>query len=221
MEAELFGPLGADEYKEYATDIKHSGQHLLAIVNDILDLAKVESGQFEIQDSTVCLEELLNSCQRLIKQTALKAELELTFDISPELPYLRADQRLLKQILINLLSNAVKFTHPGGQILVSAAPLEGWACEIRVQDNGIGMLPAHIEKALTPFAQIENPAQRQHKGTGLGLPLSKSLVELHGGSMEIESQLAVGTTIKIRFPIERALASASLRAQHSVDRIAI
>ena len=221
MEAELFGPLGAREYKEYATDIKHSGQHLLAIVNDILDLAKVESGQFEIQETTICLDELLNSCQRLIKQTALKAELELSFNISPDLPYLRGDQRLLKQVMINLLSNAVKFTHPGGQILVTAVPHDDHACVISVQDNGIGMLPAHIEKALTPFAQIENQAQQEHKGTGLGLPLSKSLVELHGGTMGIESQLAVGTTITLQFPIERAVAPASLMVQQPTDRIAI
>ena len=221
MEAQMFGPLGSPQYKEYATDIKTSGKHLLGIVNDVLDLSKVEAGRIELKETVIEIPELLASCERLVKESARAGELELAFKIFPDLPYLMADQRLVKQVLVNLLSNAVKFTHQGGEILVTATTAPGVACRIEVRDNGIGMLPAHIDKALQPFAQIENAAQSNHKGTGLGLPLSKSLVELHGGTFEIESQLGAGTKIIVTFPAERAVAPADLNSPRDLKVLAI
>jgi len=202
---EVFGPTGDKRYKEYAADIHASGSHLLELINDILDLSKIEAGKLELHDDEVDVAQLIEDCARLIRGRAVDRTLAIETDVPPHLPSVWGDQRKLKQILINLMSNAVKFTQDGGSVVVSARAAEGRPFEIVVSDTGIGIAPEDLATALAPFGQVDSALNRKYQGTGLGLPLTKSLVELHGGRLELESAVGVGTNVTIRLSASRII----------------
>jgi PAS domain S-box-containing protein len=217
IEKEIFGPIGSPRYKEYANDIFESGTHLLNLINDILDVSKAEAGKIELQESQILLADLVDSSLRLIMPRAREAGVALAEPHVDHLPPLRADERRLKQVLINLLSNAVKFTPAGGRVSLDATVEPERGLAIRVRDTGIGMAPEEILKAMEPFGQVDSRLARKYEGTGLGLPLSKALVELHGGTLEIESQPGAGTTVTVRLPPER-LVRDSVATVHRLRR---
>ncbi|WP_207480880.1 PAS domain S-box protein [Arenibaculum pallidiluteum] len=202
---QMFGDAGRPEYVEYARDINESGRLLLALINDILDMSKIEAGKMELRDSVVDLGRVLLSCHRLIKPRAEEGGLELGTRVPADLPFVRAEERALKQILVNLLSNAVKFTAEGGKVVLSAE-LEGdGSLAITVEDTGIGIAPGDMEKAMAPFGQIESSLSGKTQGTGLGLPLVKALVGLHGGTLQLDSELGRGTVAIVRLPADRVI----------------
>jgi signal transduction histidine kinase len=210
------GPIDA-KYQAYAADIHASGEHLLALISDILDISKIESGRLELHDEGTSLTELVRRCVRLVQPRAEEGGLSLVEHLPVDLPDAVIDEVRLKQALLNLLSNAVKFTHAGGRIEVSAVELEDGAIEISVADNGIGMRPEDVPIALEPFRQIDSNLTRPYEGTGLGLPLTKRLIELHGGSLEIETELGRGTRVTLRLPADRALRRAPALAASAAD----
>jgi signal transduction histidine kinase len=203
LKLEQFGPLGAPNYKEYAADIHGSGEHLLAIINDILDMARIEAGKVELKEDEVDLHELAPQCLRLLRDRAAKGEVELRDELPAELPNLWADARLLKQILLNLLSNAVKFTEPGGRVTLSALPSGDGGLVIAVADTGIGIPPEMQAKVLEAFTQADGGRSRRFEGTGLGLPICRGLVALHGGELQLRSVAGEGTVVTVRLPPPR------------------
>ncbi len=203
MRDECFGPIGSERYKGYAADVHESARHLLRLINDMLDMAKIEAGKLELEESVLDPAELLHAVLRLAAPAGADRRAPVETELPAELPLLTADERKLKQILVNLLSNALKFTPLQGCVVVTLqCELDG-DFSFLVADNGIGMAPPDIAVALTPFGQVANRQSRQHEGTGLGLPLSKALAELHGGSLELESALGAGTTATLRLPAWR------------------
>ena len=200
---EVLGPKGAAKYREYATDIHFSGQHLLSIINDILDLSKVESGAEELREETIDVPKLLCSVDRLVRHRAEKGNIRLEHDFPADMPGLTADKRKLKQILVNLLTNAIKFTESGGTVTLRAWCRRDSGFVLQVTDTGIGIAATDIPKALSQFGQVDSDLNRKQMGTGLGLPLSKSLAELHGGSLDLQSQIGAGTTVTVRLPATR------------------
>ena len=199
----MAGPDNHDKILEYAADIHDSGHHLLELINDILDLAKIEAGKLELDEQIVDISRITKSCITLIKERAHEKGLELGVHMADDIPALRGDERKLKQILINLLSNAVKFTPEGGAVTLEATVRENDNYVIKVSDTGIGIEQDDIWKALAPFTQVDSDLARNYEGTGLGLPLTKALVELHGGILDIVSEVDVGTTVIAVFPGER------------------
>jgi PAS domain S-box-containing protein len=204
---EIFGPLGDRRYGEYAIDIHDSGNHLLQIINDILDLAKIEAGQHELQEQPVEVAQVIESCLRLIAGRATKAGVSVEVELPAPIT-VNADQRKLKQILINLLSNAVKFTGDGGRVAIGARLDAEGTFVLSVRDDGIGIKAELLETVLAPFAQADGSLTRSREGTGLGLPLVKALTELHGGTLAIESEDGLGTTVTVRLPAARVLTGA-------------
>jgi len=208
MKDEVFGPIGSRRYRDYAQDVHDSGTHLLALINEILDLAKVESGRLEIRESEIALPRVLGACHRLMKERAAEARLEFLLLPLPPLPPLFADEIRVKQILLNLLSNAIKFTPAGGRVTLGAAQNEHGDIALWVRDTGIGMRPEDIPRALEPFGQVEAMSLRREEGTGLGLSLTKALIELHGGGLAIDSTPGAGTTVTVSFPAWRSRGTA-------------
>jgi signal transduction histidine kinase len=204
MVMEIFGPM-AECYKSYASDIRNSGAHLLALINDVLDLTRLDAGQAELREEVFGLGELVVESLCMIESQAQKAGIALSTAITDDLPALKADKRRIKQVLVNLLSNAVKFTPAGGRVQISAQ-LTGAGLALSVADNGIGIAPQDIAKALEVFGQVDSSLARKYEGTGLGLPLSKQLMELHGGSLSLESHVNVGTIVTVTLPPERLVA---------------
>ncbi|MEP3246012.1 MAG: PAS-domain containing protein [Sneathiella sp.] len=200
---EIFGRIGSEKYIEYASDIHASGIHLLDLINDILDLSKIEAGTQKLVDSKVQLENLVQECMRLTNPQREKAHVNLDMDLSALSPVVTGDSKMLKQVVINLLSNAIKFTPQGGNISVYSSILSDGSLTLTVEDTGIGIKPGDIQKALTPFVQIDSEMTRKYNGTGLGLPLSKNLMELHGGTLKITSTYGSGTAVTITLPQER------------------
>ncbi|MDB5365266.1 MAG: hypothetical protein JWM77_1193 [Rhodospirillales bacterium] len=199
-------------HADYVRDIHDSGQHLLDLINDVLDLSKAESGKLTLQDELFDLRSLVRAAMRQVEDHAAKAELTLTSALPDAAIELICDPIKVKQILMNLLSNAVKFTQAGGSITVRASLVADGDLELEVIDTGVGMTQEQIPVALSTFGQIEHSLNRQHQGTGLGLPLTKQLVELHGGALEIDSEPGRGTTMRVRFPAARVtLRTALLR----------
>ncbi|MHA1563708.1 MAG: ATP-binding protein [Alphaproteobacteria bacterium] len=203
MHEELFGELGNPSYKEYANDISTSGRHLLDIINDILDVSKVEAGKLELSEELLQIPQLFASATRLINERANEGKIHLHQELAPDLPGLFADSRKIKQILLNLLSNAVKFTPPDGTVTVTARISGHGDLEISVTDTGIGMSAEQIEIALTPFGQVDSAFTRANQGTGLGLPLCRALATLHGGTLSVDSTPDAGTTVLVTLPKER------------------
>ncbi len=203
MKNETFGPVGSIRYRDYATDINVSGQHLLNLINDVLDLSKIESGAGELQEEVIEIPVLIRSVERLMTGHAQKGGVQLEFDVPDNSPALLADPRKLLQILLNLISNAIKFTPPGGKVTLKTRTCAKSGYLFQIIDTGIGISPQDIPRALAPFQQIDSYLRRKHEGTGIGLPLSKALVEMHGGSLDMQSEVDIGTTITLCFPAER------------------
>jgi PAS domain S-box-containing protein len=205
MTDKLFGPLGDARYEEYALDIRESGRHLLTLINDILDLSKIEARQANLREEQVDLGEIFTSCGRLVAERAQRGTIELDILSADDIPAIWADRIKLKQILLNLLSNAIKFTPPGGKVTLTAVRQANRDVAITVADTGIGMRAQDIPIALQPFRQIESTLARRHEGTGLGLPLTKAIVEMHGGTLTVQSEPGKGTTVTAIMPAERVI----------------
>src|SRR5262244_110245 len=204
MESSMFGPLGSDKYREYCTDIHQSGQYLLDVINDILDMSKIEAGRIRLDAESVDLEPFLNDAMRVVSGRANDKPLKITARIRGDLS-LTADQRLLKQIILNLMSNAVKFTPEGGRITIRARATSGWV-GISIADTGIGIPEEALARLGRPFEQVESQLTKSHQGSGLGLAIAKSLTELHHGAMRIRSTPGIGTMVLLRLPISRTAA---------------
>ncbi|NNE84229.1 MAG: HAMP domain-containing protein [Alphaproteobacteria bacterium] len=203
MLTEPLGPLGHENYHNYMLDIQTGGKHLLDVINDILDLSKIESGNATLSEEIVNIEALIGECVRLLGERADTARLNLKVETMTGLPNLYGDEQLLKRSLLNLLSNAIKFTPAGGEIVVRAGAQPGRDFFLAVTDTGIGIAPEHINHVLTPFGQAESVFRRSHDGTGLGLPLVKSFVEMHGGTLDLKSSVGDSTHVTIRLPGSR------------------
>jgi signal transduction histidine kinase len=204
MTTQMFGPLGDHRYRGYASDIHRSGTHLLSLINDILDLSQLDARKADIFEEVVGIAGIVSEAIRMVEKQAEIGGVGLTRDIPPDLPCVLADARRIKQVLINVLSNAVKFTPSGGRVAVTAA-VRPDGLVIVVTDTGIGIKQELIAKALENFGQIDSSIARKHKGTGLGLPLAKKLMELHGGTLSLESEAGVGTRVTAAFPARRVL----------------
>jgi len=207
---ETFGPIGDPRYVDYAEDISRSGRHLLAVVNDILDMAKIESGAREIEDETLDSQSMIRQAVTAIQPMAERRWVTVEVRLSSNLPLLVADRRASLQVLINLLSNAVKFSPEGRTVTVTDAVQSDGGLSIAVSDRGPGMTSEEIEIALRPFGQVDQAFNRAHEGTGLGLPISASLMHLMGGVLDINSIPGSGTTVWVRFPPSRSLDRSSL-----------
>lgn len=206
MEKQIFGPLGEPRYQEYSGDIHASGAHLLALIEDILDLSKLEAGKMELKEEVVDVAEVIDSSLSLLKRRAEDGEIKLAVRIAKKLPALRGDERRIRQILFNLVSNASKFTPDGGKISISATVGVTTGLRIHVQDTGVGIKPEDMVTVMTPFGQTHDEDAPDDTGTGLGLPLAKSLVESHGGKLDLKSQRGKGTRVTIQFPSRRLVA---------------
>jgi signal transduction histidine kinase len=204
---QLLGPIGTQKYLDYVGDIHLSGNHLLEVINDILDLSKIESGRFELLEKTVDLERVLASSLRLLGDKAIKSGLVVRTHLPDPRPLLYADERAMKQILLNLLSNSVKFTPPGGTIEITVELAPEGDLLLMVSDTGVGFDLADLPRALAPFGQVDTSLTRRYQGTGLGLPLVNSLTELHGGKLEIDTRPEHGTRVVVRLPASRILAT--------------
>jgi PAS domain S-box-containing protein len=205
MMEERFGPIGSDRYRSYLRDIHLSGEHLMSLINDLLDLSKVEAGKFDLNFEAVSLNDVIRECVALMQPQANRERIIIRTSLSSVVPNVVADLRSLRQILLNLLSNAIKFTRSGGQVIVATALEESGEVVVRIRDTGIGMTAGDIETAMTPFRQV-NTAGRPHEGTGLGLPLTKALVEANRASFAIDSIPNQGTLVRVTFPTTRVLA---------------
>ncbi len=204
IENEILGQAqGNSKYVDYARDINGAGKHLLSVINDILDIAKIEVGRLELAEDDFDVTESLCTCLNMLADQAQKngVQLERTGPDSPS--FLRGDEKKFKQIVINLLSNAIKFTPEGGKVTLSAEVEGDGRLKLAVSDTGIGIAGEDLDKVMAPFAQVESAHARKYEGTGLGLPISKAFAELHGGSFMMNSEPGVGTTVTVRFPAER------------------
>jgi two-component system cell cycle sensor histidine kinase PleC len=198
---ECFGAVGSERYKEYAGDIHSSGAHLLSLINDLLDVAKIEAGKMDIVPGPLDAHRTFDIALKLVGSKAREKRQELIIEVDPSAPPLFADERALKQMLINLVSNAVKFTPEGGRISVVGSMARGGDFQIMVQDNGPGIPREKLDKIFTPFSQVDNRYDRQAGGTGLGLALVRGLAELHGGRAWLESETGKGCTAYVVLPV--------------------
>lgn len=206
MQNEIFGPLNNDKYKEYMKDIHFSSRHLLEIINDVLDMSKIEAGRVDLTESEIVVQDLFESINRIMGDRAHAADIGLDFSVADDVPHIKADQRLLRQILINLVSNSVKFSPPGKNISVKCfLEDKGNGFVITVKDEGCGIPDDKLEVVQEPFGQVNDPRYSSSQGTGLGLPLAKAMMEMHDGVLRIESEVAKGTLVTIRFPKDRLI----------------
>ncbi|HEX2654024.1 MAG TPA: histidine kinase dimerization/phospho-acceptor domain-containing protein [Xanthobacteraceae bacterium] len=206
MMEERFGPIGNERYREYLKDIHASGGHLVSLINDLLDLSKIEAGKLDLTFSSVHLNELIQQCVALMQPQANRERIIIRTSLSPTLPPIVVDARSIRQIVLNLLSNSVKFTGAGGQVIVSTALTGHGDAVLRVRDTGVGMSEKEIETALEPFRQLATSSRWGSGGTGLGLPLTKALVEANRATFAIKSAVNAGTLVEITFPSTRVLA---------------
>jgi two-component system, cell cycle sensor histidine kinase PleC len=211
MRQQMFGPLGADRYRTYASDIHDSGNHLLEIINTILDLSKAEAGRLGLDEADVDLARTVESTLPLFRDETEQAQIKLRLMPPAQPLHLTADARLCRQIAINLLSNAVKFTPRGGSITISFPSDDLGRRGLEIRDTGIGIAEKDLERVMLPFVQVEGSLSRNHGGTGLGLPLVKKIVELHDGTFLIDSRLGVGTVVTVWFPVRRILEGEEIR----------
>lgn len=202
---ELFGKVGNPQYVEYAKDIYDSGELLLSLINDILDMSKIEAGKRDLAESVININRVVQTALRLVAARAKMSKQHLIVKLPKDFPDFRGEERAFKQIIVNLLTNAIKFTPEGGSITVDGLMNPDGTMQITVTDTGIGIAKEHIDVVLAPFGQIESALSRKHQGTGLGLPLTKALVELHDGTLTISSEVGVGTTVTITLPANRIL----------------
>ena len=199
IQSGAFGAPANAKHAEYIGDIRDSGRYLLALINDLLDLSAIEAGKLELSKTPVAVADVAADALHTIDLTARRGRVTLSADIAPGLPPLAVDPRRLKQMLLNLLSNAIKFTPTGGQVTLHAR-VDGGHVRLDIVDTGPGMTEAEIAKALTPFSHTDNPMIRRAGGSGLGLPLTRRLIELHGGTLAIASRPGQGTTVTVRLP---------------------
>jgi signal transduction histidine kinase len=200
------GPEAIDQYCEYASDIHAAGQHLLRIIDDMLDISKIEAGRLTLQEGEMEIAPAVAAARKMVAQAASDIGVEIAVDLPRNLPTLMADEARVRQILLNLMSNAVKFSHRAGQVKIGAAMRADGDLAISISDTGIGMSQSEIETAMKPFSQIDASLSRRNEGLGLGLPLVNAFIELHGGRFELTSKPAVGTTATVIFPSVRVMA---------------
>ena len=204
MQEEIFGAINNPKYEDYIDSIHKSGSHLHELINDILDVSSIESGRLEIQEQEFAVLDIVQASMRMVKPRAETAKVDISYNIPDGFPSFVGDERRLKQVIVNLLSNAIKFTLENGSVEIKAELINNGLL-LSVSDTGVGMDSAGIEKSLTKFGQVENNFIRRSEGTGLGLPLSVGLVEIHGGNLTVESDLGIGTTVKFTLPSERTI----------------
>ena len=205
MSQEVFGPVGNKKYIGYVGDIRKSGTHLLGLINNILDISKVESGRFGLAEQKVNLGDGIVEILRMVSELAEAGDVKVDSTVPDDLPELRGDRQAIRQILLNLLSNAIKFTEPDGHVLIDAGIDPSGQLVLAIEDTGIGIPEESIDSVFEPFTQVDSSLARQFEGTGLGLPLTRSLVELHDGSVELESSPGEGTKVTVTFPRERVV----------------
>ena len=205
MDSESFGPLGSDKYREYATDITKAGNHLLAVLNDILDLSRIEAGATSLEEEDFDLVEAVDTCLRLVGDSGKDKHVSITSELPEDLPVVRGDERRIKQLFINLLTNAVKFSKESGNVVISGA-LDANGLTISVRDDGIGIPEDYFAIIREPFGRVEGNMTRSFEGVGLGLPIAETIMNLHGGSLTIDSTEGEGTEVQIHFPADRILA---------------
>ena len=209
MQREMLGPLANEKYQTYVGDIHESGMHLLRIINDILDLSKAEAGKLELHEEVFDLRDTIRAVRQLIGTRIGDSGLTALVELSADLPRLRADERKTKQVLLNLVINAVKFTPRGGHIEIASRFDPDTGVIVTVSDTGIGIAPGDLARVLEPFEQVGSPFIRSRQGTGLGLPLVKAIMERHGGSIAVNSEIGVGTQVSVTFPLRRAVLGSS------------
>ncbi|MGB8840098.1 MAG: ATP-binding protein [Aliidongia sp.] len=209
----LLGPVGSAAYRDYAGDINRSGLHLLQLVTDILDMSRAEAGHLALNEEVCDPAYVIESSVNMVRPNAREGQVALSILPAAEIPWLWADERRLRQILINLVTNAVKFTLPGGRVTVALSTESDGSLAFTVEDSGIGMSESHIEIALTPFGQVDSQLNRRYEGAGLGLPLTRQLLDLHDADLEIASELGRGTRVTARFPPNRARPRAAAGVQ--------
>ena len=200
---ELFGPIANEKYLEYIKDIHSSSLHLLSIINDVLDMSKIEAGKVELAKEVVQIQNVISEVMRMVHERARSRDIELTAQLSDQNVEIWADERSMKQIFLNLLSNAIKFSKEGGRIYVRIVADQPDIAVLEIEDQGIGMSEEEQERALQPFGQAKPVTTRNYGGTGLGLPITKGLVEAHGGTLTIDSRAGHGTLVRIVLPRER------------------
>jgi signal transduction histidine kinase len=205
MQREYFGPLGTPRYKEYAADINTSGVHLLDLINDVLDMSKIEAGKLELHEEAVSLQEAFLATLSMMRERARTRGIKMLAEIDGPEVAIWADQRSVKQILLNILSNAVKFSREGGNVTAAIRLNARHEAEVEIRDQGIGMAPEELGRALQPFGQAQSTTTKKYEGTGLGLPITRRLIELHGGRMEFETRPGQGTLVRILLPPERVI----------------
>src|SRR4051812_30776395 len=207
MKSEVFGPHAVPTYKEYAGDIHNSGVHLLNLINEILDLSRIEAGHYELNEEAVSLTQIVNDCHRLLQLRAHNRGISIHEAFEPELPRLWADERACRQICLNLLSNAIKFTPQGGEVWLKAGWTAAGGQYMSVKDNGPGIPEDEIPIVLASFGQGTNAIKSAEQGTGLGLPIAKNLIDMHGGTFTLKSKLRFGTEVIVTFPAERVMSA--------------
>jgi signal transduction histidine kinase len=219
MKHEIFGPLEPVSYRTYVDDIHESGMHLLELINDILDMSKAEAGMTDLVDALVDVSAVIRSSVRMMTRRATANGVDLIEQLPDDLPFLKADERRVRQIVINLVSNAVKFTDEGGTVTVGAAVTEA-GFTLTVADTGIGMTAEDMERVMEPFVQADTRLSRKYEGTGLGLPLTKALVTAHGGTITLQSAPDQGTRVEVVFPLNRVVSNApqAIAAEEAVRR---
>lgn len=209
MQQRLFGPVGNARYVEYIDGIIKSGHHLLSLINDVLDMSRIEAGRLTLVEKDVSIGFAIEQAVELVKVTAGNKGVEISRMVPAGLPLLQADERLVRQMLLNLLSNAVKFTPEGGQIEIAVAMLTDGDLAVRVRDTGMGMSDTQLQRVFEPFSQGDSLRAREAGGSGLGLPITRRLIELHGGRVHLASRKSTGTTATLIFPAERVRDAAS------------
>jgi signal transduction histidine kinase len=205
MMREVLGALDNEQYRTYVADIHESGTHLLQIINDILDLSKAEAGKLDLIEDVFDLRDTIQSVRQLISARVADGGLSESVELAAGFPLLRGDERKTKQVLLNLVTNAVKFTPPGGHIAITGRFDPSTGVTLTVSDTGIGIAPDDLGRVLKPFEQVDSTFSRAHDGTGLGLPLVKAIMELHGGTLELCSEVGAGTQVHATFPVARAV----------------
>jgi signal transduction histidine kinase len=201
---ELFGPIGNQKYREYMTDIHRSSLHLLSIINDVLDMSKIEAGKLELSREGLNITDVVTEVIRMMHERAASRRIELIAQLSIGEVRVWADERAMKQVFLNLLSNAIKFSREAGKVYIRVAADLPSAAVVEFEDHGIGMNEQEQERALQPFGQAHSATTRNYGGTGLGLPITKGLVEAHGGKLTISSRAGCGTVVRVTLPTEEA-----------------
>jgi signal transduction histidine kinase len=212
MRMGLLGPVENPEYRAYVGDIHGSAQKLLEVINDILDMSRIETGEVELHEAACNVEDLFESVKRIVHSRMEARAIKFSTEIAPRLPRVHADKRKMKQILVNLLDNAVKFTPPGGRVKLAAGTGGDGGVVLVVEDNGIGIAPDQLERVMEPFAQVEADLDRRFEGIGMGLPLSRGLARLHGGDLVLESAPGKGTRAIVILPFDRSIEGSHLQA---------